>query len=113
MIQILSQRALESIDIIGMSTDQNLLPSAYVLRREGTVFSAVCLSTEGRGYPLTTGPVPDQLWVGDTTWYLVPDPFGGGGGYPSQFIGQEYPLPTPAGQDQDRKVPPTFQPLPG
>ena len=43
--------------------NDNLLPPAYVVRREGTVFTGVCLSTGGRGGPGTPPPggVPDRV----------------------------------------------------
>ena len=38
-----------------------LLPPAYIVRREGTVFTGVCLSTGGgSGYP-PRGGVPDRV----------------------------------------------------
>ena len=72
----------------------NLLPPAYVVRREGTVFTGVCLSTGGgyrspgtppRGGYQSPGPGPPQGGVpgsgtppGGGTKVRVPPPGGGG-----------------------------------
>ena len=71
-ISILFWRDYAFIDFITAQNQriniQCLLPPAYVVRRKGTVFTGVCLSTGERGW--------------GTRWPLIPGP----------FQGREYPL---------------------
>ena len=68
---------------IGLLLRQSFLPPAYLVRREGTVFTGVCLLTfVGVGYP-------NQVWMVGGTPFLgwgVPWP-GLDGGYPIRGVG--------------------------
>ena len=59
----------------------SLLPPAYVVRREGTVFTGVCLLTFRGGTYLPGGGGVPTLRSG---WGGVPTPCLGGGGVPTQ-----------------------------
>ena len=71
-----------------------LLLPAYVVSREGNVLQASCLSVCPRGEGGTSVSGPRSVLQP-----VVPDPFLGSGGYPSQVLGQGYlpsPFPPPA-----------------
>ena len=73
-----------------------LLPPAYVVRREGTVFTGMCLSRGRRGYPLTSGP-RSFPW-GRGTLISGPRSFPGGGLPPSPVTGSvQSPVPGATG----------------
>ena len=65
-----------------------ILPPAYVVRREGNVFTGVCISVWPQGRVGTPVSGPRSL-----LHPLAPVLSGGGRGYPSQVLGQGYPSP--------------------
>ena len=72
-----------------------LLAPAYVLRREGNVFSSVCLSTAGGGFPDQDSYLPSPPSQDRGTLPPLPVPPFPPSPIPSQNRGTPFPCPLP------------------